>query len=225
MASLLPSQPPTTKVAVFCVSACSGVGDIQRGADPEEREIYIYIQEQAPGENGSFGRWLGPLRLLLLLLLDCKITDREERRGEPKRACVCVRVSVKQRLDGSLSSSGTPQALIHLFKPDRRQHAKRGLQRQSAVSITSSSPLSESVLLLVLFSLSHTHITFSSGLFLMKAQTSQQRTGVSETSSAAPGRSRSHLRNSIRAGLWRPPTHQDPSQRKPRRRVYGPGAS
>lgn len=25
--------------------------------------------KEAPGENGSFGRWLGPLRLLLLLLL------------------------------------------------------------------------------------------------------------------------------------------------------------
>lgn len=144
-----------------------------------------------------------------------------------QKECVCACVSVKQRLDGSLSSSGTPQALIHLFKPDRRQHAKRGLQRQSSVSITSSSPLSESVSCLY-FSLSsthtRTHATFSSGLFLMQAQTSQQRTGVSETSSA-PGRPRSHLRNSIRAGLWRPPTHQDPSQRKPRRRVYGPGAS
>ena len=152
-----------------------------------------------------------------------------------KRVCVRVCVSVKQRLDGSLSSSGTPQALIHLFKPNRRQHAKRGLQRQSSVSITSSSPLSLSLSpACTFFSLTHTQTraTFSSDLFFfslslsMQAQTSQQRTGVSETSSAAPGRSRSHLRKSIRAGLWRPPTHQDPSQRKPRRRsLYGPGAS
>ncbi len=57
--------------------------------------------------------------------------------GEQQQQKVCVFMCVKQRLDGFLSSSGTPQALIHLFKPDRRQHAKRILQRQSSVSIAS----------------------------------------------------------------------------------------
>lgn len=56
--------------------------------------------------------------------------------------------------DGFLSSSDTPQALIHSFKPDRRQHAKRRLQRQSSVSITSLS-LNLSLFLSACFCLSH----------------------------------------------------------------------
>lgn len=122
--------------------------------------------------------------------------------GEQECVCLCVCVFVRPRLDGSISSSGTPQARIHLVKPSRRQHAKRRLQQQSSVgrvhppSPTSThSPPSLSLFLYVssvfrlYFSFTHSRTDIREACFLQRifsshvpllaqAETSQQRTGL-----------------------------------------------
>lgn len=153
-------------------------------------------------------------------------------------------VCVKQRLDGFLFSSGTPQALIHLFKPDRRQHEKRRLQRQSSVSsipVSQSTSLSASVCLSLSlcvslssqFSFTHLHdhtpkhvahcLVLTHRTFLSMVLFSHAGRDVLTEDSSRTSSSRSHLR-AIRAhpdsnALWDIDDTRDLTQSNP---LHGP---